>query len=194
MPEGGPLTGGGARPRELAAIHLGYAARNVELRDKLHKLRAHLHQLRVSIEASSSASVSPAQRLAEEELKDAAGAFYVAQEQRHAEAVAAEEQLQVSRAERSQLRERVERTCDALRDDVLSLAATVDGVAKEQQRGNEARDATAALATWLRLEETSCNAQRRIDAASAQYQAATGGRLASGGTHNAPRPQLGVPL
>ena len=134
------------------AARLNRVARVISLRQRIKDERMHLKAI-----GGPSAAVAPGY------LATVAAA---AEDARQLEASTAQQLLDAAREERSKLEGAVTFAFGVMRNDMLALAQMLDKVAADRRQSEEARCATNMLATWHRLEEESCTAQYRIDAAS----------------------------
>ena len=141
-----------ASPDDEQAARLNRVARVISLRQRIKDERMHLKAI-----GGPSAAVAPGY------LATVAAA---AEDARQLEASTAQQLLDAAREERSKLEGAVIVAFGGMRNDMLALAQMLDKVAADRQQSEEARCATNMLATWQRLEEESCTAQYRIDAAS----------------------------
>ena len=141
-----------ASPADEQAARLNRVARVISLRQRIKDERMHLKAI-----GGPSAAVAPGY------LATVAAA---AEDARQLEASTAQQLLDAAREERSKLEGAVIVAFGGMRNDMLALAQMLDKVAADRQQSEEARCATNMLATWQRLEEESCTAQYRIDAAS----------------------------
>ena len=134
------------------AARLNRVARVISLRQRIKDERMHLKAI-----GGPSAAVAPGY------LATVAAA---AEDARQLEASTAQQLLDAAREERSKLEGAVTVAFGVMRNDMLALAQMLDKVAADRRQSEEARCATNMLATWHRLEDESCTAQYRIDAAS----------------------------
>ena len=142
------------------------AKQSIALRTRLHEQRAHLAELRGQLAANGNGT-APSEG-------EASAEWPSPEAMRYEEAAAARAALASAQRERAALHTAASSTLDALRDDVTSLAASLHGASEAKQERADARDATAALATWLRLEERACQAQREFDLARTRYRESLG--------------------
>ena len=141
-----------ASPDDEQAARLNRVALVISLRQRIKDERMHLKAI-----GGPSAAVAPGY------LATVAAA---AEDARQLEASTAQQLLDAAREERSKLEGAIIVAFGGMRNDMLALAQMLDKVAADRQQSEEARCATNMLATWQRLEEESCTAQYRIDAAS----------------------------